>query len=217
MRAKIPTDGHWRDEIIRNILIADFKKNCGYCGCSRPTPRATTDNPRAPRGHVDHYRAKAIYPELTYEWANYIWSCEACNVEKGEFDDPSDPILNPCELDDCNQLEFIIDTGEYCLIDQHSAYSKRFSHTDQSTMLNANEFSIRRRNRVKSLINLFISIAHLLESCLVEFIAPVVSSNIQDIKNSLEDPEFYFLVKRNYQALRSQYPQVAELIDSNSH
>lgn len=213
IKDKKPTDGHWTDERIRSILIADFKNNCGYCGCSRPTPRVEGDNQRAPRGHVDHYRAKAIHPELTYEWDNYIWSCEACNVEKGEFDDPQDPILNPCKLEDCEQLNFIIDTGEYCLLEKNDPYAARFKHTDQSTMLNAYEFTVRRRNRVKALTHLF----HLTSSMLklsIDLDDPLINGNIEAIKRDQEDPEFYFLMKRSYQNLRNQYPQVAELINS---
>ncbi len=215
IRDKKPSDSHWTKDEIRNILISDFKNNCGYCGCSRPTPKSANDNRTPSRGHVDHYRAKAIYPELTYEWSNYIWSCEACNVEKGEFDDPKAPILNPCSLDDCNQLKFILDTGEYCLHNQDSLYNERFVNTDQSTMVNADEVIVRRRNRVKNLKSFFSTTSTILEKAKIQATEVIINDNITNIKNDLEDNEFYFLMKKEHIRLRDQYPSVAALIDNS--
>lgn len=211
-----PSDSHWTKDKIRKILISDFKNNCGYCGCSRPTPKSAHDKQTSPRGHVDHYKAKAIYPESTYKWGNYIWSCEACNVEKGEFDDPQYPILNPCDLEDCSLLKFIVDTGEYCLHDQESIYKERFINTDQSTMLNAEEIIIRRRNRVKKLKSLFNSIFSMLKILDCPAVKTIIDDNITLINNDLEDCEFYFLIRKEYNSLRNQYPKIAVLIDAHN-
>ena len=210
-KEKKPTDSHWTNDLLRNILIGDFKNNCGYCGCSRPTPKSGTDKKRAPRGHVDHYRAKAIYPELTYEWTNYIWSCESCNLEKGEFDNPEYPLLNPCDKADCELLTYVIDTGIYCLKSNNDISIKRFENTDKMTMINANEVAIRRRNRVKILISSFESISFFIE---YPNSKDYINNCIQDIINSLEDQEFFFLMKEKYQDLQIKNPAVAELIDT---
>lgn len=215
VRSSKPTDNHWTDDRIRSILISDFKNNCGYCGCARPTPRNESDRARAPRGHVDHFRAKAIYPELTYEWSNYIWSCESCNTEKGEFDDPEDPILNPCEESDCNQLSFMIDTGEYCLTEQESPCYKRFQHTDRSTMINAKEIAIKRRNRVKNLESLFESIDKFFRHNRNELFQEIIHNSIERIIAELEDKEFYFLMLRRFNELCSLYPEAASLVRKN--
>jgi len=216
-RPKKPNDSHWTKKEIRNILIADFHNNCGYCGVSRPTPNKIGKKERTPRGHVDHYRAKAVYPHLTYEWSNYIWSCEACNVEKGEFDDPKEPLMNPCILEDCMQLNFIIDTGQYVLKKESTSYKKRFDHTDKVTMLNADEFSKRRRNRAKSLKKDFESISHFISLKDSIPLEHLVKGHIETIIESLEDPEFFFLMQRIYHDLREQYPMVAEVIDQERH
>jgi uncharacterized protein (TIGR02646 family) len=28
---------------------------------------------------IEHFRPKTLYPELTFEWANYLLACSACN------------------------------------------------------------------------------------------------------------------------------------------
>jgi hypothetical protein len=213
IRNKKPTDNHWLKDDIRQVLISDFKNNCGYCGCSRPTPRAADENRTCPRGHVDHYLAKATHPQLTYKWDNYIWSCEACNVEKGEFDNPQDQILNPCCEEDCKQLEFITDTGKYCLSNEDIDYYERFIHTDQSTMLNSTEIVVRRRNRVKTLKCHFNIISLLLNNIENNDFKLVIKDSITNILNDLEDHEFYYLMQKKFMALRSQHPKIAQLID----
>ena len=210
-KEKKPSDSHWTNDLLRNVLINDFKNNCGYCGCSRPTPKSATDKKRAPRGHVDHYRAKAIYPELTYEWTNYIWSCESCNVEKGEFDNPKYPLLNPCNKTDCDLLIYIIDTGIYSLNTNNNINIERFKNTDKMTMINATEITVKRRNRVKRLISSFDSICGFIQFPQME---NYVKNCILDIINELEDQEFFFLIEEKYLDLRVQKPIVAELIDT---
>jgi uncharacterized protein (TIGR02646 family) len=214
IKEKKPSDNHWTSDSIRGTLISDFKNNCGYCGCTRPTPNSALDKKNSPRGHVDHYRAKAIHPELTYDWSNYIWSCESCNFEKGEFDDPKDPILNPCQLEDCKQLKFIIDNGKYCLINEQGPYEIRLKNTDQLTMLNAGEITVRRRNRVKCIRSFFSTISILLTTDRTDLVESIINDSINNIKKSLEDPEFYFLLQKHYHCLRNQHPQIAQLVDN---
>lgn len=215
-RKSKPTDCHWTDDRIRNRLIRDFKNNCGYCGCSRPTPKLKNGIKKVPKGHVDHYRAKAVHPHLTYEWTNYIWSCEACNTHKGEFDSDEYPIFNPCNLDDCGQIEYIADTGEYCLLEQSDCLFERFKNTEQHTLVNSEEVSKRRCNRVKLIKKEFDSIILLMG--LVDDVRCqlLVDLSINTIKQELQDPEFYFLVSKTYQQLCRQHPEVAQIIKSSS-
>lgn len=209
-----PSDSHWTHNLIRQVLILDFKNNCGYCGHSRPMPQTAENKQRVQRGHVDHFRAKAFYPELTYEWSNYIWSCESCNTEKGEFEDQNDPIFNPCDESDCSQLLFINDTGKYCLYDQDGPSVKRFLNTERSTMLNAAQVAKTRGNKIKTLESLFKGILVLLKYPSDEVAEELINEYILNIKNELEDESFYFLTQKNYSMLRDKYPSVTELIDS---
>lgn len=45
--------------------------------------------------HVDHFKPKAIYPDLSYEWTNYRLSCSEMNRRKGSNEDVIDPFTLP--------------------------------------------------------------------------------------------------------------------------
>lgn len=62
-----PTDSQWRKLI--NDLKSPFHGNCGYCETQC-------------RGEVDHFRPKSRFPELVYDWSNWIFSCHDCNHAK---------------------------------------------------------------------------------------------------------------------------------------
>ena len=96
-----PTDRRWREFI--NDLSVCFNECCGYCEMSC-------------KGEVDHYRPKNKFPELVYEWDNWVFSCHECNHNKGDHW-PSLGFVNPCSTDsfcDESQCCFIFDlkTGE---------------------------------------------------------------------------------------------------------
>jgi len=96
-----PTDRRWR-EFAKDLGVV-FYEYCGYCEIYC-------------RGEVDHYRPKNKFPELVYEWNNWVFSCHDCNQNKGDNWPPSG-FLDPCSNDTfCggSQCCFIFDlkTGE---------------------------------------------------------------------------------------------------------
>ena len=70
---------------------------CMYCSSNEPS-------------QVEHYRPLALYPELAFEYENYLWSCDICNRNKGDKFPPDnhsgERILNPLD-DDVWQYFFI--------------------------------------------------------------------------------------------------------------
>lgn len=50
---------------------------------------------------VEHYRPKAVFPEMAMQWTNYLWGCTPCNRCKGNrFPPDTAPggrIVNPAE------------------------------------------------------------------------------------------------------------------------
>ena len=44
---------------------------------------------------MDHFRPKSVFPELTYEWDNWLLACTPCNRAKGDKW-PSAGYVNPC-------------------------------------------------------------------------------------------------------------------------
>ncbi len=70
-----PNDSYWRE--FRAALGNRSGSTCWYCerrceGAPEAGGRAAT---------VDHFRPRSRFPELAYEWTNWIFSCYRCNSE----------------------------------------------------------------------------------------------------------------------------------------
>ena len=52
---------------------------------------------------VEHFRPKALFPELAMTWHNFLWACSICNHKKGDHfppdTGPGGMIINPIETD----------------------------------------------------------------------------------------------------------------------
>jgi len=75
-----PTDSHWRR--FHDDLLDIFFGNCGYCE-------------EISRGEMDHFRPKSRFPELVYDWSNWVFACHDCNNFKGEKW-PTGGFIDPC-------------------------------------------------------------------------------------------------------------------------
>ena len=152
-KRKSEPKGRWTEPEIRDILVAAFQENCGYCG-----RHETVET----RGEVDHYIPKqqdelAKSLTLTYLWTNFIWSCHACNTIKQDFYDPLAPILNPCNREDMSAL-VPDEMGGYQLrkaFRKDPAWVKRFDNTLDRTLINQKSIKHDRkvlRDRIKSIL-----------------------------------------------------------------
>lgn len=69
-------------------LRDDFNQHCGYCG----------DTDRYGGGHksfhIDHFAPKIKFPELEFEYSNFIYSCPYCNRAKSDKWVTSDPLVS---------------------------------------------------------------------------------------------------------------------------
>ncbi len=75
-------------EVVREALALMTAKHCSYCD-GHPIDDTGEET-------VDHFRPKALFCELAYEWTNLFLACSACNHAKGERWDelllrPDDP------------------------------------------------------------------------------------------------------------------------------
>jgi uncharacterized protein (TIGR02646 family) len=79
-KGKKPSDTRWRD--FQPALSAAFFSLCAYCEgvC---------------KGEVDHFRPKSRFPELVYQWSNWVLACHTCNEAKQEKW-PRGGYVNPC-------------------------------------------------------------------------------------------------------------------------
>ena len=75
-----PSDSRWRD--FHQDLREVFAGICAYCE-------------EADKGEIDHFRPKSRFPELTYEWSNWLFACHNCNSAKREKW-PAGGYVNPC-------------------------------------------------------------------------------------------------------------------------
>lgn len=75
-----PKDGRWRD--FHEVLAQRFSRLCAYCE-------------EVCKGEVDHFRPKSRFPDLVYEWTNWLLACTPCNRAKGDKW-PSAGYVNPC-------------------------------------------------------------------------------------------------------------------------
>ena len=109
-----PSDSHWRQ--FRGLLGDRSGGNCWYC--ERRCMRYVEDVGKAPT--VDHFRPLNRFPELAYQWVNWVFSCRRCNQEKGG-DWPDSGYVDPCADDQQERPERYfdcdIDTGEIVPID----------------------------------------------------------------------------------------------------
>lgn len=70
-----PTDSYWRE--FRAALGLRSAGLCWYC--ERLCEPASEVGGRS--ATVDHFRPLSCFPELAYEWSNWIFSCYRCNSE----------------------------------------------------------------------------------------------------------------------------------------
>ena len=88
-----PTDSRWRE--FHSDLCRAFSELCAYC-------EETTG------GAVDHFMPKSKFPELVYEWSNWVLACPECNQSKGDRW-PDDGYVDPCASDYLERPETFFD------------------------------------------------------------------------------------------------------------
>ncbi len=84
-----PTDSRWRNFI--DELRQAFAGICGYCE-------------EFDKGEVDHFRPKSTFPDLVYEWSNWIFACHTCNQAKSDKW-PTEGYIDPCAESESNRPE----------------------------------------------------------------------------------------------------------------
>ena len=105
-----PTDSYWREFRAALGLCSDGL--CWYC--ERLCQAASEVGGRSPT--VDHFRPLSRFPELAYEWSNWIFSCYRCNGENKQDKWPALGYVDPGAGDERERPERYFDydllTGE---------------------------------------------------------------------------------------------------------
>lgn len=81
---------HYKHKEITDLLFKSSHEKCAFCE-TKPGESGNIE--------VEHFAPKAIYPNLTFEWDNFLPSCRKCNGSKLDHDTIKEPIVNPYSID----------------------------------------------------------------------------------------------------------------------
>ena len=138
---KTPRDNDWNQFI--DLLGDRFHGLCGYCEDWG-------------KSQIDHFRPKSKFPQLVYDWSNWVYSCIGCNfVKHNKW--PSGGLVNPCANVVPNRPEryFRFDTASMEILPRDDQSEQRKALAKQTINdLSLNDFHhLRKRSdKVKGLI-----------------------------------------------------------------
>ena len=92
-----PEPQRYRHPDIRAALEAETNSKCAYCE-GMITDVAYT--------HIEHKLPKKLYRALVCAWENLTIACPRCNTNKGGYDEPDCPLLDPYSDDVENEIFF---------------------------------------------------------------------------------------------------------------
>ena len=95
----------YRHKEVKEKLSSMFHGKCAYCE-SKIT--------HVEHGHIEHYRPKGKFPELTFAWSNLLLACGICNGKGHKGDhfpekEENGPLVNPCDDDPSEHFSFHYD------------------------------------------------------------------------------------------------------------
>ncbi len=104
-KARSNAQARYRHRQIKETLTRMFSGKCCYCE-SRIS--------HVDYGHIEHFRPKSCFPELTFEWSNLFLACGICNgtgFKGASFPtaDQGGPLLDPCHDEPSEHLRFEFD------------------------------------------------------------------------------------------------------------
>ena len=118
-----PTDFLWG--AFRPTLGSRTNNICWYC--ERQCYANAESGGRAPT--VDHFQPISSFPQLAYEWSNWVFSCQRCNVDNKGDNWPGSGYVDPCARSVAERPEqyfdYDVDTGELIPKDRLSDLSRR--------------------------------------------------------------------------------------------
>lgn len=102
----------WFSEVVTTLqTLSGTGQRCMYCSGSEAS-------------EVEHYRPKAVFPELVFTWENLLWVCGVCNRHKGNRFPPEtetgQALINP--LDE--------DVWQFFFIDEYGNLTAQWSESD---------------------------------------------------------------------------------------
>lgn len=130
-----PEPQRYRHPQIRSALEAETNSKCAYCEGLIIDVAYT---------HIEHKLPKKPHPTLVCAWENLTIACPRCNINKGEYDEPNCPLLDPYTDDVENDIFF---AGPLAL----SAGDPRAAVTINVLKINRNGLFFGRADAIKNL------------------------------------------------------------------
>jgi uncharacterized protein (TIGR02646 family) len=102
---KRKAESKYRHRLIKDALVAMFHGKCAYC---------ESKISHVDYGHIEHFKPKSRFPDLTFEWTNLLLSCPICNGSEYKSDrfpleTEGGPLVNPCDELPAEHFEFVFD------------------------------------------------------------------------------------------------------------
>ncbi len=88
----------YRHPDVKAALRAETCGKCAYC--------ESKIGHVAP-GDVEHIAPKRVFPERVVDWSNLTLACTECNRRKGDYHEPTAPLVNPYVDDPGQHLVFL--------------------------------------------------------------------------------------------------------------
>lgn len=88
----------YRHPDIKTVLRLETAEKCAYC---------ESKIVHVAFGDVEHILPKSRRPELVVSWSNLTLVCSVCNSAKGDYFEPTHPLLNPYNDDPSEHLQFL--------------------------------------------------------------------------------------------------------------
>lgn len=119
---------------IKDLLLKESNSKCMYCESLVG---------HVAYEHIEHIKpkARAKYPELSFEWSNLGLACPKCNLNKSDDYDEKIPFINPYIDDPLNHFLFL------GILIRHKPGDLRAELTEKTLKLNRPELLERRNER----------------------------------------------------------------------
>lgn len=98
-----PEDSYWRE--FRSRLGERSDGMCWYCE-RRCDPAAEVGDRAAT---LDHFRPISRFPNLAYDWSNWVFSCRRCNEDYKNSNWPENGYVDPATEDERERPEHYFD------------------------------------------------------------------------------------------------------------
>jgi uncharacterized protein (TIGR02646 family) len=173
--APSPVKDKYNHADIKATLKNETHSKCMYC--------ESYISSVAPE-HIEHYRPKAKYPKLTFDWNNLGLACPWCNIKKQDNFDENCAVINP--YTDEPENHFIFLGTMIC----HKPDDKRAQLTELLLDLNRPELMESRKARIDA-------IRSLIDMCVLESNPTLKGILIENIKKEMTGEKPYAMCVRS--------------------